>query len=318
MITLRPLRQIRCHIRLINACMALILLSLTSCVSVPQPFAGAERNDAIITSITINPAVTISPIRNIPEPLQSQIAEWVAEKTRDKDVAATTQNLSESSSRLTGFAIGTTNSSGQKQIEIAWTLTASNGLGTDTITTKTPIVNPNPKDPQQGLTQSDFAPAIEEVANFLELALFRPSAIRTRPETPPQVIAIEAPYQISIGTITGSPGDGDRALTAAMQAIFRDPRLSVPINLTKQPKESQSGNAYIVTADVALKQKGMPQEIISIDWHLLSVDGDVLGSVEQNNEIEQGSLNGEWGEIAYFAAEAAAEGILNILIEFKP
>lgn len=310
------------RIRTINLFIGLaVCITLSACAGLPQPFKGQDVNDRILTSIIVNPGVAISPIAGLPTPLNEQLAAEVAAATRDKDVVAsvhshTTQPPGKGLSRLDSIAriIPDTNTDTAQRLEIIWTLTSADGLGTDTITTQTPLpMGPN----DQSVSDANYAPAINDVSSFLQGALFRPSALK-QPETTQtaksEPTADTQPYQLVIGKIEGAPGNGDRLMAEAMRLIFSAENLSAPVDVIKTP----SPQAFIIEGTSKLSSATDRAETIAITWTVKDIDGGILGQVKQSNQVPRGSLDGDWGDTAFYAAEAAAEGILNILLQFTP
>jgi len=108
-----------------------------------------------------------------------------------------------------------------------------------------------------------------------------------------------------VAPVTGAPGDGQPALTRALQQ-----RLSASgVKLAR----SRGRNVYTVQGQVSVKSAGGNRETVRIDWNVLDPNGKKLGTVSQQNTISKGSLNGPWGAIADAAAGAAADGIIKLL-----
>lgn len=108
-----------------------------------------------------------------------------------------------------------------------------------------------------------------------------------------------------VPTVTGAPGDGSAALTAAIQRELQ----SKGIALASRPAAS----AYRVEGAVTLGQPSEGKQAIQIEWIVKDPQGKKLGTVSQKNDIPEGSLDGTWGRTADQAAGAAAQGILKLL-----
>jgi hypothetical protein len=118
-------------------------------------------------------------------------------------------------------------------------------------------------------------------------------------------IATSGPIMAIVPTVTGAPGDGGDALTAAIQR-----------ELTKNGVTLASApgtHAYKVEGKVAMGESKDGKQPIQIDWNVLDPAGKKLGTVSQKNEVPQGSLDGAWGKTADAAAAAAAQGIIKLL-----
>ena len=101
--------------------------------------------------------------------------------------------------------------------------------------------------------------------------------------------------------ITGAPGDGNIALTKAIKKELK-------YNCIKL-KTTDSRIYTVVT--LGKPQNGRQQ--IRIEWKIYNQKNKRLGIVTQKNTIQQGELDGEWGTLAYAAANAAIEGIIKLL-----
>jgi hypothetical protein len=107
--------------------------------------------------------------------------------------------------------------------------------------------------------------------------------------------------------VTGAPGDGQTALTSAIQRELSKNGL----RLATIP----DARSYKIEGKVALGQSRDGKQPIQIDWNVLDPSGKKLGTVSQKNEVPQGSLDGAWGKTADAAAAAAAQGIIKLIPE---
>lgn len=108
-----------------------------------------------------------------------------------------------------------------------------------------------------------------------------------------------------VPSVTGAPGDGPQALSAAMQK-----------ELTRngvQLAQGSSATAYRIEGKVQLGPSKSGTQPIQIEWQVKDPKGNKLGTVSQKNEIPQGSLDGAWGQTADVAAAAAAQGVIKLL-----
>ncbi|MEG6510179.1 hypothetical protein V6C03_14510 [Methyloligella sp. 2.7D] len=120
-----------------------------------------------------------------------------------------------------------------------------------------------------------------------------------------QTAAVSAPPMTLVAPVTGAPGDGNRALPAALKK-----RLAAKgVKLTS----SRGTNVYTVQGQVGVKDAGSGKETVRLDWKVIDPNGRRLGTVSQENTIPKGSLSGPWGAIADAAAGAATDGIVKLL-----
>ncbi len=300
--------------RRVTTLIKVILLTLTvvACENVPQPFQGAERNDSILDAIMINPAVMIAPIIGAPPPINQDLAAQIAKATQDRDVAAVTRGAGKSASLLQGQVDTVNRADGSTWLQFTWTLTGTDGIVIDTLTTEVEAFSDTADDPWLVFANTDLSPTIYDVARFLESWLFRPTELAAIPDISPEVPQIEGTYHLYIDPIQGAPGDGDTALTKAMTRLLNPDNLLIPVVLDTQP----SAVTYIIAGQVTKDVLNDAQEIIRLEWSLRDPNGAVLGTVTQENEIARGSLDQRWDETALFAVEGAAEGLLPLLIQF--
>ena len=52
---------------------------------------------------------------------------------------------------------------------------------------------------------------------------------------------------------------------------------------------------------------------VRIEWSVIAPDGSELGTVQQENTVPKGALDGAWGGLVVIIAENAAKGIVALL-----
>jgi hypothetical protein len=117
-------------------------------------------------------------------------------------------------------------------------------------------------------------------------------------------IALEAP-RLFIGRVSGAPGDGNRALAAAISAVLTGNGFTIT------PEVKRATHSVGATVTVAEADPGA--QTVSIVWRILDPAGKLLGEVTQTNAVSAGSLDKGWGDTAYDVASAAAEGLMAAL-----
>lgn len=105
--------------------------------------------------------------------------------------------------------------------------------------------------------------------------------------------------------VVGAPGDGERALAAALGERLMAEGLALAGTPTP--------NAYEIHGTVKLAPAAKGQQTVRIDWTLFGPDGNQLGFVTQEREVRKGSLARTWGGAAHAAAAAAAQDIVKLL-----
>ncbi len=135
------------------------------------------------------------------------------------------------------------------------------------------------------------------------------SAVPPPPSPPPLTETSDKLTKNSFGIwldeVTGAPGNGNAALT---QAIYSD------LLNQKLPFALSPGMAsHFVQGVVDVSVMSATTEHVTIVWVVSNARGKEIGRVTQRNDIARGSLHGEWGDTAIYAARGGLEGVLAIL-----
>lgn len=107
-------------------------------------------------------------------------------------------------------------------------------------------------------------------------------------------------------TVAGAPGDGERALTAALGK-----RLSVSGVKTASALDT---TVYSVEGIVKMTAAKGGKQAVRVDWTVFGPDGTTLGGVSQTKLVRKGSLDRKWGVAADAAARAAATPIAKLIL----
>lgn len=108
-----------------------------------------------------------------------------------------------------------------------------------------------------------------------------------------------------VPVVAGAPGDGPTALTKALQRQLS--ANGVPVSGGAGP------SAYTVQGKVLMGQPQGGKQSINIEWVVFDPAGGRVGSVKQDNNIPQGSLDGPWGRTADTVAGAAIKGVIELI-----
>lgn len=112
-------------------------------------------------------------------------------------------------------------------------------------------------------------------------------------------------FGLWLDEVTGAPGDGNPALT---QAIFEE------LNRKKLPFAMTPGLAsHYIQGVVDVNVRSAVAEHVTIVWVVSNAAGEEIGRVTQRNDIVRGSLHGQWGDTAIYAARGGLDGVLAIL-----
>lgn len=104
-----------------------------------------------------------------------------------------------------------------------------------------------------------------------------------------------------IQTVQGAPGDGNLSLTTAIAEALRQMDAAVTVD----PAQA----THVVQGSVRVDTPFAGRQKVRIVWRVTTMNGEVAGQTTQENQMPQGSLDGEWGSTAGAVANAAVKGI---------
>ncbi len=107
-----------------------------------------------------------------------------------------------------------------------------------------------------------------------------------------------------IKPVTGAPGNGNEALTAALKSALRDKDLTI----SEDPRQA----GFIIQGTVDTGDPVNGRQYVRIIWRVNTVTGEEVGKAVQENTVVAGSLNGEWGQVAEAVSYAAVRGISDL------
>ncbi|MBO6519473.1 MAG: hypothetical protein JJ900_01170 [Rhodospirillales bacterium] len=107
-----------------------------------------------------------------------------------------------------------------------------------------------------------------------------------------------------IKPVTGAPGNGNEALTAALKSALRDKDLTI----SEDPRQA----GFIIQGNVDTGDPVNGRQYVRIIWRVNTVTGEEVGKAVQENTVVAGSLDGEWGRVAEAVSYAAVRGISDL------
>ncbi len=116
--------------------------------------------------------------------------------------------------------------------------------------------------------------------------------------------APDGPRALVFRGIRGAPGDGNQSLGREVSRLLAQSGAQLAPNGTP--------NALYLTADVS-RSRGAGSDNIKITWHVEDASGTRIGQVVQENDVPTGQLDNSWGEDAFYAAQGARDGIMELL-----
>lgn len=114
---------------------------------------------------------------------------------------------------------------------------------------------------------------------------------------------------VAITGVTGAGEAGNGELAGALARVLTDAGWPV--------QDGTPDNALMIEGDVALGEPNGDAQTVTLRWTVKAPDGQVLGAVEQANDVPAGSLDESWGEAADHAALAAAQGIFDLVDKLR-
>ena len=116
--------------------------------------------------------------------------------------------------------------------------------------------------------------------------------------------APDGPRSLVFRGVRGAPGNGDQALGREVSRLLAQSGAQLAPNGTP--------GALYLTADVS-RTRGGSSDRIKITWHVEEASGKRVGQVVQENDVPTGALDSNWGEDAFYAAQGARDGIMELL-----
>jgi hypothetical protein len=287
--------------------------------AIPQPFQGVERNDEMIAQAIEVPALVVEVPQGLNPEVATVLRDQVVEAARKHDIPALSAPtpmawvlsaqaavVAAAPAEATPPAAKSAKPSRKKgakppaeppkatggQTVISWRLFDATGRER----TQFPVTFPGT---EEALSVGGAQLLAEQTASALETALTHP-----RRQVAANPAASERPVAW-VGTVRGAPGDGNTALARAMAGVL--PLKGVKVEAKKEKAQ------WRVEGVVSVKPGPGDKDVVTLTWRILDDKGKEAGTIAQENAVPRGRLNKPWAEIAGFAAEAAAEGIAQLL-----
>lgn len=274
-------------------CWLLALLLLAACNGAPPPIMGRTAPAAAL-SPPDSAGIYVLPVENAPAASATALAAAMATALQQADVPASAQSSNRDSYRLQPVATATSAAAGHESISVVWEL--RNAAGTVIGSTPPQLVTDTAAW-QRGdgnLAAALAAPAAPVLAKLVQ------------GDVPPPQGGLNP--VVTLRSVTGAPGDGDRSLTRAMGAALEHTN----VVLAAIPADKAD---FIITGTVAVAPAEGQKQQVKVTWLLMRPDGSEVGRVKQENAVPAGSLDGAWGEVAYAVASAAAPGVRRLIEE---
>lgn len=279
--------------------MLAFLLPMAGCQPLPHPFANdVPRRGASILDLRDSTSVAIAPIEGLPRATAEKLGPAMASALQEREIAASDKTASIGSYELVGRIQKMAPSQGKAALVVLWELRDPSGQRV------------GERAERVDAQSDDWDTGSEDAVAHLASASAAQIAALLQDEAPSEA-EISGRTRLTIGAITGAPGDGDQALVSSITEILKKQDLAIV-------SDPQAKADIVLDADIAVaKPKGGKQNV-KIVWHVRRKDGGEIGTVGQENDVPAGLLDGAWGDVAYMVAVSAQEGIMELVARSAP
>lgn len=269
-------------------------LAAAACQPLPHPFAAdAPRPGSPILTLRDSASVTIAPVQGTPRATAEKLGAAMASALQQLEIPASDKAASIGSYELVGRIAATPASAGKTTLVAVWDLHEPSGLslGERTERLEAPM--------------RDWEEGAQDAVTRLAAASAARLAAMLQDEAPTEAEA-GGQTRLLISGVDGAPGDGTDSLPRAITEILR--RQDIAIVTDPEAKADLVLRATVVVA----KPKAGKQNV-KIVWYVRRKDGGEIGTVDQENDVPAGLLDGPWGDVAYMVAVSAQDGIVQLV-----
>ena len=272
--------------------LGLALLLAAACQPVPQPFAPAHKAGPGGPNLVLSPRVglVVRPPDGLADAAAAaRVAEHLAEALRRHDFTASTRPGHRGSAVLSGRLVD------GKTLE--WRMVDASGV--------LHAESRQPLDAALGPPEGYDDALWRSLADATAMALDR--AERDLEQGSDRRVELAA---VEVGPIDGAPGNGRQALAAELRRALRDAGVPSP--------DGEAEDFLLLLGSIHLGPAQGARQEVEILWQLIRADGLELGRIAQRNQVPVGQLDGAWGGLARNIAEAATDGIVDLLRNIGP
>lgn len=307
---------------------------LSGCGTLARPFA--KGNNAITGPLVEDaPPVSITAVKGPPSRIAERIAAHVAAEAGRRGFEAARRPPTDRSFRMTG-TLSAANTPRGIAVAYVWDVTDAIGAGRHRIAGQEVITGASRKNPWSAVDDAVMVRigqyTAEGLAGFLgqrgydvrNIALPPPPSVTSREPGPtvaeagprpgpPPAPAAPAPRtatmvaEVAVPDVTGTDAASGRDLAAAMQqALGRN-----GVRLAR----AADATTLKVVGSVTVGPAKAGKRPVSIVWKVLDRADELVGKVDQNNQVPADLLDNGWAPIAKLVADAASDGVMNLLVQ---
>ncbi len=274
----------------------LILLLPAACGDLPQPYRGRPGGDGARLAMPLALRVAVPPPTQalLTDDHGRVLAEALASALRSQDIPAT---ATERPMPL-DWQVDIRAESGPSGVMAYFRLLNADGQEQGVVpgVPVSPAIWTNPTPEALNLLANHAARGMAGLLLQVDAA---------RKQMDPVALA-GGPARIRFLRVSGAPGDGNTALAARMRDFLS--RYGYVL------QDASEGATFGLEGRVLMVPIPGNKQRVEISWRVSRRDGEELGQVVQMNEVQAGSLNRPWGDVAYVVAEEAAGAIRTVLV----
>jgi len=270
-----------------------IAVLVAACQPLPQPNKPDSKSRDFGGLLDLGPraGLVVTPPTGFQDDTGIRFADALALSLQALDVAATARKSHRASYILAGSVKTTAPRQGLMQVVFDWRVIDPRGMEVAR-TEQVEILQETQWPPNDAQRLRALAAAAADAVGGI---------IGLDPDVPPPTSGAA----IAIASVLGAPGDGNRALAAAMRRALRAQGARI--------SDTQGDAAFALRGIVKISDAGRDRQRVEIEWIVSNAVGEDIGTSSQANFVPLGAVDARWGPIAEAAAEAGAEGILHIV-----
>jgi hypothetical protein len=272
---------------------------LAACQPLPHPFAAdAPKPGSPILAIKDSTSIWIAPVAGMPRATANKLAAAISEVLQDRQIAASERTAALNSEVLLGRIQEMPAEHGRAAVVALWQLENAKGRFLGERAVRMTGAAADWEEGKDGAVTRLAAASADQLVSLVEGG------------PPPEAAGVRQ-TRLLLAPITGAPGDGGKALARAIALVLKRPDLAIVTKSSDRPD-------LVLAAAITLGRPQGGKQHVAIVWRLSRVDGGEIGTVAQQNDVPAGLLDGPWGNIAWSIAEAAKDGILQLVAHAAP
>ncbi|MFQ5954098.1 MAG: hypothetical protein ACE5JZ_03440 [Kiloniellales bacterium] len=274
------------------ALLAATLLLSAACSDVPRPFAHQGPADNALLRLQDSAGVVVAAPGGAPPETAARLADELSKALAAANVPASVGGGNLQSYLLTSRATVRPSGAGREEIMIDWALIDGGGTPVGEFAQRYKAPNGSWRVAAAKVVQAIARQAAPHIARLIQ-----------------DDSALEAPPpRVFVAEVSGAPGDGNTALRRGLEARLAG-------HVVHLAEQGGGENTFTVEGTVVVAEPQGDTQDVRISWRVLDAAGQERGTVDQANTVAAGSLDGEWGAVAFAVTDAAVGGILAIVDE---